>query len=66
MCEQKRYGDSYRNPISNTYFSPTDDAKYPSASLWKLEKTLNKMFKIYVTLYYSTANLCSIYCWELG
>ena len=24
------------------------------------------MFKIYVKLYYSTATVCSVYCWELG
>ena len=66
MCEQNRDGDSYRSPISNTYFPPTDDAKYPSAPLRQLEETLNKMFKIYVRLYYSTSTLCSVYCWELG
>ena len=66
MCEQNRDGDSYRSPISNTYFPPTEDAKYPSAPLRQLEETLNKMFKIYVRLYYSTATLCSVYCWELG
>ena len=66
MCEQNRDGDSYRSPISNQYFPPTDDAKYPSAPLRQLEETLNKMFKIYVKLYYSTATLCSVYCWELG
>ena len=56
MCEQNRDGDSYRR----------DDAKYPSAPLRQLEETLNKMFKIYVRLYYSTSTLCSVYCWELG
>lgn len=66
MCEQNRDGDSYRSPISNKYFPPTDDAKYPSAPLRQLEETLNKMFKIYVKLYYSNTTLCSVYCWELG
>ena len=66
MCEQNRDGDSYRSPISNTYFPPTEDAKYPSEPLRKLEETLNKMFKIYVKLYYSTSTVCSVYCWELG
>ena len=66
MCEQNRDGDSYRSPITNQYFPPTEDAKYPSAPLRKLEETLNKMFKIYVKLYYSTSTLCSVYCWELG
>jgi capping protein beta len=66
MCEQNRDGDSYRSPISNTYFPPTEDAKYPSEPLRKLEETLNKMFKLYVRLYYSTSTVCSVYCWELG
>jgi capping protein beta len=66
MCEQNRDGDSYRSPISNNYFPPTDDAKYPSEPLRKLEETLNKMFKIYVRLYYTPSTLCSVYCWELG
>ena len=66
MCEQNRDGDSYRSPISNQYFPATDDAKYPSAPLRQLEETLNKMFKIYVKLYYSTTTICSVYCWELG
>ena len=66
MCEQNRDGDSYRSPITNTYFPPTEDAKYPSAPLRQLEETLNKMFKIYVRLYYSTSTICSVYCWELG
>ena len=66
MCEQNRDGDSYRSPISNTYYPPTEDAKYPSDPLRKLEETLNKMFKIYVRLYYSTSTICSVYCWELG
>ena len=66
MCEQNRDGDNYRSPISNNYFPPTDDAKYPSEPLRKLEETLNKMFKIYVRLYYTPSTLCSVYCWELG
>ena len=66
MCEQNRDGDSYRSPISNQYFPPTDDAKYPSAPLRQLEETLNKMFKIYVKLYYSTATLFSVNSWGLG
>ena len=66
MCEQNRDGDSYRSPISNNYFPPTDDAKYSSEPLRKLEETLNKMFKIYVRLYYTPSTLCSVYCWELG
>ena len=66
MCEQNRDGDSYRSPISNKYFPPADDAKYPSAPLRKLEELLNKMFKIYLKHYYTPTTLCSVYCWELG
>jgi capping protein beta len=66
MCEQNRDGDSYRSPYSNTYFPPTDDAKYPSAPLRDLEEKLNKMFKLYIKHYYSISTLCSVYCWELG
>ena len=66
MCEQNRDGDSYRSPYSNTYFPPTDDAKYPSAQLRDLEEKLNKMFKLYIKHYYSVSTLCSVYCWELG
>ena len=65
-CEQNRDGDSYRSPYSNTYFPPIEDAKYPMEPLRKLEETLNKMFKIYVKLYYSPSTICSVYCWELG
>ena len=66
MCEQNRDGDSYRSPISNKYFPPTDDAKYPCAQLRALEELLNKMFKLYIKHYYSPTTLCSVYCWELG
>ena len=66
MCEQNRDGDSYRSPISNKYFPPTDDAKYPCAQLRALEELLNKMFKLYIKHYYSISTLCSVYCWELG
>ena len=67
MCEQNRDGDSYRSPISNKYFPPSDDgAKYPSAPLRDLEEKLNKMFKLYLKHYYSITTLCSVYCWELG
>ena len=66
MCEQNRDGDSYRSPFSNKYFPPTEDAKYPSEPLRQLEETLNKMFKIYVKLYYSNTTISSVYCWELG
>ena len=66
MCEQNRDGDSYRSPISNKYFPPTDDAKYPCAQLRALEELLNKMFKLYIKHYYSPSTLCSVYCWELG
>ncbi len=66
MCEQNRDGDSYRSPISNKYFPPTDDAKYPCAQLRNLEELLNKMFKLYIKHYYSISTLCSVYCWELG
>ena len=66
MCEQNRDGDSYRSPISNKYFPPTDDAKYPCAKLRALEELLNKMFKLYIKHYYSITTLCSVYCWELG
>ena len=66
MCEQNRDGDSYRSPFSNKYFPPTEDAKYPSDALRQLEETLNKMFKIYVKLYYSNTTISSVYCWELG
>ena len=66
MCEQNRDGDSYRSPLSNQYFPATEDGKLPSEPLRKLEELLNKMFKIYVRLYYSTSTICSVYCWELG
>ena len=66
MCEQNRDGDSYRSPISNKYFPPTTDAKFPCAQLRSLEELLNKMFKIYLKHYYSPTTLCSVYCWELG
>ena len=65
MCEQNRDGDSYRSPISNKYFPPTD-GKYPSAPLRELEEKLNKMFKLYLKHYYSITTICSVYCWELG
>ena len=66
MCEQNRDGDSYRSPISNKYYPPTTDAKFPCAQLRSLEELLNKMFKIYLKHYYSPTTLCSVYCWELG
>ena len=66
MCEQNRDSDSYRSPLSNQYFPATEDGKLPSEPLRKLEELLNKMFKIYVRLYYSTSTICSVYCWELG
>ena len=66
ICEQNRDGDSYRSPISNQYFPPTEDGKYPCAPLRELEEKLNKMFKSYLKLYYSISTLCSVYCWELG
>ena len=66
MCEQNRDGDSYRSPYSNTYYPPTEDAKYPTAPLRDLEEKLNKMFKLYIKHYYSLTTLCSVYCWELG
>jgi len=66
MCEQNRDGDSYRSPFSNKYFPASEDGKLPSQPLRKLEELLNKMFKIYVRLYYSTSTICSVYCWELG
>ena len=45
MCEPKRDGDCCRSPVTNEYFPPIDDAKYPSVSLRQLGETLNKMFK---------------------
>ena len=62
MCEQNRDGDSYRSPYSNTYYPPTEDAKYPTAPLRDLEEKLNKMFKLYIKHYYSLTTLCSVYC----
>ena len=66
MCEQNRDGDSYRSPISNKYFPPTNDAKFPCPKLRTLEELLNKMFKLYIKHYYSLTTICSVYCWELG
>jgi capping protein beta len=66
MCEQNRDGDSYRSPISNKYFPPTNDAKFPCPKLRTLEELLNKMFKLYIKHYYSITTICSVYCWELG
>lgn len=65
-CEQNRDGDSYRSPISNQYFPPTDDAKYPSKPLRDLEEKLNKMFHQYAKAYYSSTAHVSCYCWDLG
>ena len=65
-CEQNRDGDSYRSPYSNKYFPPTEDAKYPSPQLRKLEEQLNQMFKNYAKAYYSSQSHISVYCWDLG
>lgn len=65
-CEQNRDGDSYRSPISNQYFPPTDDGKYPSPKLRDLEEKLNKMFHQYAKSYYSLSANVSCYCWDLG
>ena len=65
-CEQNRDGDSYRSPFSNKYFPPTDDAKYPSPPLRKLEESFNQIFKNYAKAYYSTSSNISVYCWDLG
>lgn len=66
MCEQNRDGDSYRSPISNQFFPPENDVKFPSADLRELEIKLNKMFKVYSKMYYSTHAISSAYCWELA
>ncbi len=65
-CEQNRDGDSYRSPLSNQYFPPTEDAKYPSQPLRDLEEKLNKMFHQYVKAYYSSTAHVSCYCWDIG
>ena len=65
-CEQNRYGDSYRSPLSNTYFPNINDGYYPNENLRKLEEKLNKIFKIYTKLYYNENTIVSVYCWELG
>jgi capping protein beta len=36
-CEQNRYGDSYRSPLSNTYFPNINDGYFPNENLRKLE-----------------------------
>lgn len=64
-CEQNREGDSYRSPISNQYFPPIEDAKYPSKPLRDLEEKLNKMFHQYTKAYYSSTAHVSCYCWDL-
>ncbi len=66
MCEQNRDGDSYRSPISNKYFPPSDDDKFPCVQLRNLEEKLNRMFKLYIKHYYSISTICSVYCWGLG
>ena len=65
-CEQNRDGDSYRSPFSNKYFPPTEDAKYPSPPLRKLEESFNQIFKNYAKAYYSSSSNYSVYCWDLG
>lgn len=65
-CEHNRDGDSYRSPISNTYYPPQDDARYPSKSLRSLEEKLNTIFQLYVKTYYSSSGHYSVYCWDLG
>ena len=65
-CEQNRYGDSYRSPLSNTYFPNINDGYFPNENLRKLEIKLNKIFKIYTKLYYNENTIVSVYCWELG
>ena len=66
QCEQNRDGDSYRSPLSNQYFPPTEDANYPSEPLRDLEVKLHKMFLQYTKAYYSSTAHVSCYCWDIG
>jgi len=63
-CEFNRDGDSYRSPLSNTYFPTPDDEnemkKIPEA-LRNLEIKLNKVFQNYIKAYYSSEAICSVY-----
>jgi capping protein beta len=67
-CEYNRDGDSYRSPISNTYFpSPSngDQLLMPSPKLRDMEVVFNKTFKEYTKLYYGGNSYCSCYIWNL-
>lgn len=65
-CEYNRDGDSYRSPLTNKYYPPLEDARYPSKELRELEIKLNKIFTLYGKNYYSNTTVTSCYCWELG
>lgn len=65
-CEYNRDGDSYRSPLSNKYFPPIEEGKYPMKDLRELEIKLNKMFAIYVKNYYTSQTVCSVYLYEIG
>ncbi len=63
-CEFNRDGDSYRSPISNTYFPVPEDAndlKQLPEKLRNLELKFNKIFQSYIKAYYSFEAICSVY-----
>ncbi len=59
-------GDSFRSPWSNEYFPNNEGHRILSNELRELEKHLNKLFKIYTTLYYNDNTISSVYIWEQG
>ena len=59
-------GDSYRSPWSNEYFPTTEGHKLLPNELRELEVRLNKLVKLYTTLYYGEQAVSSTYIWEQG
>lgn len=64
-CEFNRDLDSYRSPLSNTYFPQLDDGVQIPKRLRDIEVIANNVFRSYCKLYFNQG-LSSVYLWEIS
>ena len=66
MTEYNRDGDSFRSPLSNTYFPALAETNnYPSEGLRTLEVSLNAAFQEYLHMYFNSSGVVSAFVWQL-
>lgn len=64
--EFNRDGDSYRSPITNSYYPESEGGYVPTGELRKIEELGNVLFGEYTKLYYGNSALGSFYVSESG